>query len=123
MPVPKWIARVNKHTFNKAELKRGKRPVLTHRGRSSGRIYRTPMDAHRVDGGFVFFPMYGPDSDWVKNALAAGSASVLKNGTGYDLTSPRLISRTEAERLVADGTPMPPDRLGISDFLQMDLVG
>ena len=30
--MPKWVAKVNKRTFNKLELKRGKRPVLTHAG-------------------------------------------------------------------------------------------
>ena len=123
MPVPKWVARINKYTFNKAELKRGKRPVLTHRGRSSGTDYRTPMDAHRTVDGFVFFPMYGPDSDWVKNVMAAGTASVLKDGTDYSLTNPRLIGRAEAERLVAAGTTMPPAKLGINDYLRMDLAG
>ncbi len=32
MPVPAWIAQVNKRLFNKVELKRGVRPVLTHVG-------------------------------------------------------------------------------------------
>jgi deazaflavin-dependent oxidoreductase (nitroreductase family) len=123
VPVPKWVAKVNKHTFNKAEIKRGKRPVLTHVGRRSGRSYHTPMDAHGVDGGFVFFPMYGPDSDWVMNVLAAGTASVSKDGADYDLTNPRLISRNDARQQVAAGTKMPPEKLNIDQYLQMDLAG
>lgn len=51
MPVPKWVAKVNKRVFNPREIRRGNRPVLTHIGRSSGKIFQTPLDAHAVDGG------------------------------------------------------------------------
>ena len=70
MPVPKWIAKVNKRVFNPREIRKGKRPVLIHTGRASGKTFYTPLDAHRVDDGYVFIVMYGADkSDWVKNIL------------------------------------------------------
>lgn len=50
-------------------MRRGARPVLTHVGRTSGKTYRTPLDAHRVEGGYVFILVYGPRSDWVRNVL------------------------------------------------------
>ena len=59
MPLPRWLANFNKRTFNKLELKRGVRPALTHVGRSSGQVYHTPLDAHRVEGGFIFIMNYG----------------------------------------------------------------
>lgn len=70
---------MNTYTFNPRELKKGFRPVLIHVGRTSGREYRTPLDAHSVDGGFLFIPMYGVNSDWGRNVLAAGSARVRVN--------------------------------------------
>ncbi len=73
MPMPLWFGQINKRVFNKMELKRGVRPVLTHVGRSSGKVYRTPLDAHPVDGGYLFILVYGSGSDWVQNALAAGT--------------------------------------------------
>lgn len=79
MPMPRWWARINTYTFNPRELKKGFRPVLIHVGRTSGREYRTPLDAHSVDGGFLFIPMYGVNSDWGRNVLAAGSARVRVN--------------------------------------------
>ena len=91
MPVPMWVAQINKRVFNKMELKRGKRPVLTHKGRSSGTTYRTPLDAHRANDSFIFILMYGSDSDWVRNVMASGSAGLKIMNDSWDLVTPRLI--------------------------------
>lgn len=61
-------------------------------GRSSGKVYRTPLDAHPVDDGYLFVPVYGSGSDWVKNVLAAGTASLEIDGNELDLVSPRLLT-------------------------------
>ncbi len=45
MPMPLWFGQINKRVFNKMELKKGTRPVLTHVGRSSGTTYQTPLEA------------------------------------------------------------------------------
>ncbi len=121
MPVPKWLAQVNKRTFNKMELKRGERPVLTHVGRKSGKTYRTPLDAHPVDGGFIFIVMYGSRScDWVQNILAAESATLTIKDDQWELSSPRLISKQEAGRQVSPETKLEPGRIKGIEYLQMD---
>lgn len=121
MPVPMWVAKVNKRVFNPLELKRGVRPVLTHVGRSSGKTYRTPLDAHPVEGGYMFIVMYGSDSDWVQNVLAAGSATLAKDGDELELGSPRLISKEAAWRLLSATTKAPPGFLRVTEYLQMDV--
>jgi len=35
----------------------GARPVLIHTGRSSGKTYRTPLDAHRLTDGYLSIPL------------------------------------------------------------------
>jgi deazaflavin-dependent oxidoreductase (nitroreductase family) len=65
------------------EIKRGNRPVLSHVGRSSGKTYETPLDAHAVEGGYIFIANYGRDSDWVKNILAAGTAALRVDGDEF----------------------------------------
>jgi deazaflavin-dependent oxidoreductase (nitroreductase family) len=122
VPIPKFVARFNRRVFNPAELKRGVRPVLTHVGRSSGKTYRTPLDAHVVHGGFIFIIMYGSDSDWVQNVLASGTAAVAVDGEQFDLESPKLISKQEAWQLLSDKTKEPPNFLKVTEYLQMDLV-
>lgn len=107
MPLPRWLAQINKRVFNPSELKRGIRPVLTHVGRSSGNTHRTPLDAHPVDGGYIFIVMYGSHSDWVKNVLAAGTAKLEIDGDEFELMSPRLVSKGEAWQLLPATTKGP----------------
>jgi deazaflavin-dependent oxidoreductase (nitroreductase family) len=119
--MPLWFGHVNKRFFNKMELKRGVRPVLNHVGRSSGKRYRTPLDAHRVNGGYLFILVYGSGSDWVKNVLAAGTAVLEIDGDEIDLVSPRLVSRDAAWELMPEGTKAPPSLLRVNELLQMDI--
>lgn len=93
MPMPSWVGQINKRVFNRMELRKGKRPVITHVGRSSGETYTTPLDAHSVEGGYIFILMYGSDSDWVKNVLAAGTATLTVDGIDVELANPQLVSK------------------------------
>ena len=120
MPVPKWVAQINKRFLNQKELERGKRPVITHVGRSSGKTYRTPLDAHVVEDGYLFILMYGSDSDWVQNVLAAGTTRLTIDGDEVDLVSPRLVTKDAARQLLPATTKTPPGFLRVSEFLQMD---
>ena len=122
MPMPRWWTHINKRVFNPVELRRGGRPVLTHVGRSSGATYRTPLDAHPVDGGYVFILVYGSRSDWVRNILAAGHARLTLDGQDIELTAPRLISEREAWSAIDEGVKRPPGFLRIHEYLRMDLA-
>jgi deazaflavin-dependent oxidoreductase (nitroreductase family) len=121
VPLPRWLARFNKRTFNKMEIRRGIRPVLSHVGRSSGKTYETPLDAHAVEGGYIFIANYGRDSDWVKNILAAGTATLRAGGNEIALVSPRMVTKDEALRQMAAGIKWPPDRMNVTECLRMDI--
>jgi deazaflavin-dependent oxidoreductase (nitroreductase family) len=121
MPFPRWLAQVNKRVFNPIEDRRGVRPVLIHTGRSSGTTYRTPLDAHPVPDGYVFIPMYGPRTDWVRNALAAGDARLSIDGHEVELTSPRLVRKAAVWPLLRAGTKTPPSITDESELLRMDV--
>ena len=121
MPIPRWVAKVNKRVVNPNEVKRGVRPVITHVGRSSGNTYHTPLDAHRVEGGFIFFGLYGSDSDWVQNALASGSATLKVGEDQFDLVSPHIISTEYAWQLLPSATKPPPRRLKGPVYLFMGI--
>jgi deazaflavin-dependent oxidoreductase (nitroreductase family) len=123
MPVPMWVAQVNKRVFNPRELRKGVRPVLTHVGRSSGTTYRTPLDAHNVEGGYIFIVMYGSASDWVQNVLAAGSATLKVDSDELELVSPRLVSKEDAWQLLPSTTKAPANFLRVTEYLQMDVSG
>jgi deazaflavin-dependent oxidoreductase (nitroreductase family) len=122
MPMPRWWGQVNKRVFNPRELRRGVRPALTHVGRSSGKTYRTPLDANPVEGGYVFILVYGSESDWVRNVLEAGQARLLISGEDIRLTKPRLIDEAEAWQALGDTVKRPPRLLRIAEYLRMDLA-
>jgi deazaflavin-dependent oxidoreductase (nitroreductase family) len=57
--------------------------VLVHRGRKSGRLYKTPVEVLFDDperGEFVISPMWGRDSDWYRNVIAGGLVEVHVRG-------------------------------------------
>ncbi len=120
MPMPKWWGHINKRVFNPGQIKKGVSPVLTHVGRASGRTFQTPLDAHPIDGGYIFILVYGSGSDWVKNIIAAGIASLRVRGEEIPLESPRVITEEAAWELLPPTTKRPPKFLRISEYLQMD---
>jgi len=64
--------------------------VICHRGRRSGRLYRTPVNAYRRGSTLAIVVLYGEESDWVRNVLA-GSAQVVRAGRTHELLRPRIV--------------------------------
>jgi deazaflavin-dependent oxidoreductase (nitroreductase family) len=121
MPLPHAVARFNKKATNRVTIViAGRMPgfgIITHRGRRSGRIYRTPVNLFRQPGGFAVALTYGR-GDWVKNALAAGQVRIRTRGRDYTATNPRVSDQWPA------GLP-PPVRaflklLHVGEFLWVD---
>ena len=121
MPLPRLLAQINKRTFNKREVKRNKYAVLTHVGRSSGKTYRTPLEVHERDGGYLIILMYGSKSDWVKNVLADGKASLRLDGDDIDLVSPRVVDWDIGWAQMPASAKPPASFLKVTEFLQMDV--
>ena len=119
MPMPLWWGQINKRVFNPRAVRGRRWQVIHHVGRRSGRPYRTPLEAHRVDDGFIFMLVYGSRSDWVQNVLAAGRASLEFEGTTVDLVGPELLSAERAFAQLPAGTKRPPRLLKIDEFLKM----
>jgi deazaflavin-dependent oxidoreductase (nitroreductase family) len=69
--------------------------ILTHRGRSTGRTYRTPINVFRRGTDYIFFLTYRSDVQWVKNVLATGSCSIETGGRVVELVDPELITDPE----------------------------
>lgn len=123
MPYPRWLAKLNKRVFNPREVRKGDRPVVTHVGRSSGTVYRTPLDAHPAKRGYVLVVRYGPGSDWVRNILSAGTATLGVDGQEHRLVSPRLVSQQEAVDRLVPGFEPDDDFFKAEHYLLMDHSG
>jgi deazaflavin-dependent oxidoreductase (nitroreductase family) len=119
MPMPRWLAHINKRVFNPIEVRRGARPVLIHTGRSSGKTYRTPLDAHAMPDGYLFIPLYGPRTDWVKNVLAAQAARLSIDGHEIELQTPRLVKKKDIWPMVPTTNKSYPGISGESELLHL----
>jgi deazaflavin-dependent oxidoreductase (nitroreductase family) len=124
VPLPRSVARFNRRVTNHilgplARYLPGF-GVVTHRGRRSGRLYRTPVNVFRRRGSVVVALTYGPDSDWVRNVFAAGECVLETRGRALHLSRPRLI-HDETGSLV----PRPLRPIGaigrVADFLELSL--
>jgi deazaflavin-dependent oxidoreductase (nitroreductase family) len=77
--------------------------VLVHRGRRTGRVYRTPVEAVVEDaerGEIVVSPMWGESSDWYRNVLDGGLVEVRLRGESHRFEWRRL-SEDERRRATA----------------------
>jgi len=91
----RWLAKINIAFTNRiTSLFAGWLPgfgILTHVGRKSGKIYRTPVNVFRVPNGFTIALTYSSQSEWVKNVLAAGACELKTRGKKYHLSAPIVV--------------------------------
>ncbi len=125
MPIPRVVRQWNKAGLNR--VTKHIAPwmpgfgVVVHRGRRSGRPYQTPVNVFAAEDGYILALTYGPDTDWVKNVLAAGGCELRTRGRVIRLVSPRPFHDE------ARGGIRPLERrvlrvIGVADFLSLKTV-
>ena len=67
--------------------------LVKHRGRTSGKEYRTPVLLKQVRGGFVLALTYGNKVDWYRNVVAAEGGTIRWHGRDYRVGAPVPIER------------------------------
>lgn len=91
----RWLAKINIAFTNRiTSLFAGWLPgfgILTHVGRKSGNIYRTPVNVFRAPNGFIIALTYSSQSEWVKNVLAAGGSELETRGKKYQLSALNVV--------------------------------
>ncbi len=126
MPAPLWLGKINRAGFNHLS-----RPVarwlpgfgvVVHRGRRSGREYRTPVNVFQVPNGYVIALTYGPHTDWVKNVLAAGGCSIETRGRSFVCTDPQLYRDPDRRGIRPLERAILP-LLKVDEFLSLRRVG
>ena len=122
MPLPRTLARWNKVGLNR--VTRRVAPwmpgfgVVVHVGRRSGHRYQTPVNVFPAPDGYRLALTYGPDSDWVKNVLAAGGCELMTRGRAVRLVSPQLI-HDENRRGIRPLERNVLRLIGVADFLSL----
>jgi deazaflavin-dependent oxidoreductase (nitroreductase family) len=121
------VRRFNRAFTNKLQRRSAGRPgayasVIQHRGRTSGRLYETPVVPFATDGGFLISLPYGSNTDWLKNVLASGSAVLVTDGQTYTVDHPEVVATDEAK----DEFPPKEQRthrwFGVDQCLRLHLV-
>ena len=118
----RWVAAFNLAVTNRITSRFANRltgfGILTHVGRKSGRVYRTPVNVFRTPEGFLIALTYGRDSEWVKNVLSAGGCQLETRRLVYQLSAPTIVHDPTRRRF-----PLPVRMIlwivGANDFMQL----
>jgi deazaflavin-dependent oxidoreductase (nitroreductase family) len=68
--------------------------IVRHRGRISGTEYETPVGVVADGDALLVALPYGTRAQWLRNVLAAGSATLVHEGTTYHVDRPELVPMT-----------------------------
>jgi len=108
MKLSRGVARFNKRVTNRIQgLYVWLVPpwaVIVHRGRRSGRQYRTPLFAFRRGRTLVIALLYGEESEWLRN-LRAGGGHVIRAGRTLVVGGPEVVATREAGAVLARLSP------------------
>lgn len=90
------VRRMNRRFLNPLQMRTAGTPgayagIIHHVGRTSSREYQTPVGIVQQKDTFVIVLPYGTRPDWVKNVLAAGTATLTHEGASHEVERPEVI--------------------------------
>lgn len=95
------IRRMNRAVMNPYQMRSAGKPgayasIVRHTGRRSGRAFQTPVVAFPSDEGFVIVLPYGTSSDWLRNVMASGTATIVHEGAEHQVDRPEVLPVADA---------------------------
>lgn len=127
MPFPKAITGFNRRVVNPVSRRfAGRVPpfaIVVHKGRTSGKEYRTPIMAFRSAGGFAIALTYGPATDWARNLVAAGGGSLVYRRQTVPVAEPRFVKKAEVRGLLPGPVRFVLGLAGVDDFMLVRRTG
>ncbi|MGE5723611.1 MAG: nitroreductase family deazaflavin-dependent oxidoreductase [Acidobacteriota bacterium] len=95
--------------------------MVTHVGRKSGRLYRTPVNVFGGPDEFLIALTYGQEAHWVQNVQAAGGCRLETRGVQYQLSAPAIVHDPARRRFpLVVGIIL--RIIGASDFMRLSVV-
>ena len=124
-PVVDAVRRMNRSVTNPRVMRTAgsaatQTSVIAHVGRKSGRAYETPVDIIPTTTGLLIALPYGTRADWLRNVLAANSASVVTQGERIDVEQPRIVARADVEDLIPRRTLRTLRLFGVNQCLHLE---
>jgi deazaflavin-dependent oxidoreductase (nitroreductase family) len=93
--------------------------LLSYRGRTTGRVYRLPINVFKRGEHYIFVLTYGSESQWVKNVLAAGECDMRVRGRDVHLVEPELITNPSWDLIPWPARLIERRAAGVTEFLRM----
>jgi deazaflavin-dependent oxidoreductase (nitroreductase family) len=122
MALPKVVGRFNRVATNRITRPLAGRiapfALLVHRGRRTGREYRTPIFAFPCGGGFIIALTYGSGTDWERN-VRDGGGELAYRGTRYRLGAPVAVGPDRAGRCLPAVVRVALRVTRVRDFLEL----
>jgi len=110
---------VNRHQLETAGGPGARAALIRHRGRRSGQVYETPVTPTPTEDGFVIALPYGTRADWVRNVLAAGEATVVREGVAHHVDRPEVLPIAAAAQYLVAGDRRVHRLFGVDECLRV----
>ncbi len=123
-PVLNAVRRMNRSVTNPRVMRSAgaagtQTSVIRHAGRTSGRRYETPVDVIATDDGFLIALPYGTGADWVRNVLAAGSATIVHLGESIGVGAPIIAATSDVAHQIPGRTLRTLRLFGVTECLHV----
>jgi deazaflavin-dependent oxidoreductase (nitroreductase family) len=94
------VRAMNKRFINPRKMRSAGTPgayaaIIHHVGRSSGHPYATPVCVVRTGDEVLIALPYGTRPDWLRNVVAAGTATIDHEGGHIEVDNPEIVSTVD----------------------------
>lgn len=122
------VRRMNRAYMNPKQLQTAGAPgayagILHHVGRTSGKQYDTPLGFMRVGTELAVLLPYGPETDWMRNLMESGSATITFEGETIAVDDPRVVPAEAIRYALSSSDRRFVSLFGIEDCLLLSRAG
>lgn len=124
-PVVDAVRQVNRSVTNPRVMRTAgtagtQTSIIRHVGRTSGRVFETPVDIIETPSGLLIALPYGTRADWLRNVLTAGSATVVDNGEPIDVDRPTIVATSDVAAMIPARTLRTLRLFGVRQCLHLE---
>lgn len=124
-PVMDTVRRMNRDLTNPRVMRTAgtagtQTSVIEHVGRKSGKTYETPVDIIETTTRMLIALPYGARTDWLRNVLATGSATVVTRGERVPVERPTVVATADVAELIPMRTRRTLRLFGVSQCLSLE---
>jgi deazaflavin-dependent oxidoreductase (nitroreductase family) len=121
------VRRMNRRFLNPRQMRTAGEPgayagIIHHVGRHSGSEYQTPVGIEPFEDGYVIVLPYGTRADWVKNVIAAGTATITVDGATRTVGQPEIVATSDVLRALRESDQRSERIFAVNQCLRLHAV-